>query len=109
MPRKKRRVEEERELRIPGEGEILGIVIQMLGYDRLRVKCADGHTRICRIPGRFKKRLWFREGDIVLVAPWDFQYNQKGDVIWRYTKSEARKLFEMGYLKGLEEDLEGML
>jgi len=109
MPRKKRRVEEERELRIPSEGEVLGIVIQMLGSIGSGVKCADGHIRICRIPGRFKKRLWFREGDIVLVAPWDFQYNQKGDVVWRYTKSEARKLLEMGYLKGLEEDLEGIL
>ena len=106
MGRKKRREEEEeRELRLPGEGEVIGVVVQMLGYDRLKVKCADGETRICRIPGRFKKRLWFREGDIVLVAPWEFQPKTKGDVIWRYNKNEVKKLMEMGYLKGLEEEL----
>jgi len=84
---------------------VLGIVVQMLGYDRMKVKCADGYVRICRIPGKYKKRLWFREGDLVLVAPWDFQPKTKADVLWRYNKNEIKKLKELGYLKGLEEEL----
>ncbi|MCD6509812.1 MAG: translation initiation factor IF-1A [Thermoprotei archaeon] len=96
--------EEERELRLPGEGEVLGVIVQMLGHERMKVLCADGYTRICRVPGRYKKRLWFREGDVVLVAPWDFQPKTKGDLIWRYTKSEVRKLKEMGHLDKLEEE-----
>ncbi len=104
MGRRRRRREEEehRELRIPAEGEVIGVVVQMLGYDRMRVRCADGKVRVCRIPGRFKKKVWIREGDVVLVAPWDFQPDQKADIVWRYTKDEVRKLEEMGYLKGLE-------
>ena len=107
MPKKKRRKEEKhRELRLPAEGEVLGIITQMLGYDHARVYCADGKERICRIPGKYRKRLWFREGDVVLVAPWEFQSDRKGDLVWRYTKDEVKKLKEKGLLKGLEEILE---
>ena len=36
-----------------GDGELFGIIIQMLGHDRVRIRCEDGHIRIGRIPGRF--------------------------------------------------------
>lgn len=90
--------ETQRKIRLPGEGEVLGIVVQMLGYDRARVRCTDGKVRLCRIPGKMKKRIWIREGDAVLVAPWDFQ-DDRGDIIWRYSKNEARWLEENGYLQ----------
>jgi len=86
-------------VRIPAEGEVLGIATQLLGYDRVRVKCADGKTRLCRIRGTMKKRVWIREGDVVLVAPWDFQSDQRGDIIWRYSQGEAQWLESRGYLK----------
>lgn len=95
--------EEKRELRLPDEGEVLGVISKLLGYDRLEVKCADGHVRVARIPGRFKKKLWFREGDVVLVAPWDFQPKNKADVIWRYDREEVRELERRGLLKFIEE------
>lgn len=98
--------EDEEELRLPGEGELLGIVIQLLGYDRARVRCEDMQVRICRIPGRFRKRVWIKEGDYVLIAPWDFQPDKRGDIIHRYERDEIKKLDELGYLdklKGLEE------
>ncbi len=79
-----------REPRAPGEGEVVGCVVQLLGFDRLKVRCADGKTRICRIPGRMKKKVWMREGDMVIVAPWDFQSDQKADITWRYDKGEAK-------------------
>ena len=34
----------------------------MLDFDRVMVKCQDGHTRICRIRGKMKRRTWIREG-----------------------------------------------
>lgn len=37
-----------------------------------------------RILGKIKKRVWIREGDVVIVVPWEFQ-NEKADVVWRYT------------------------
>ncbi|PCN50018.1 translation initiation factor eIF-1A [Candidatus Geothermarchaeota archaeon ex4572_27] len=97
--------EERQELRLPADNEVIGVVTRLLGYDRLEVKCADGYTRIARIPGKFKKKVWFREGDIVLVAPWDFQAHSKADVVWRYSRDEVKELERRGLLKFLEQSL----
>lgn len=85
-----------REMVMPEEGQQLGIVSQMLGYDRLMVKCSDGHDRVCRIRGKMKRRVWIKVGDIVLVAPWDFQGDSRGDILWRYTESQANWLRSQG-------------
>lgn len=87
-----------KELRRPDEGEMLGVAVQMLGYDRLRVKCLDGTTRLCRIPGRMKKKMWIHVGDIVLVAAWDFD-DKRADILWRYTRDEVKRLEGEGILK----------
>ena len=52
----------------------------------MRVRCFDGNTRICRIPGRLKRQLWVREGDIVVVEPWELGGDKKGDIIYKYSK-----------------------
>jgi len=88
-------------MKIPEEGEIVGVVAQLLGFDRVKVKCADGKTRVCRIPGKMKKKIWIRLNDIVLVSPWDFQSDLKADVIWRYDRGNLRDLREKGYLDNL--------
>jgi translation initiation factor 1A len=72
-------------------------VIGMLGASRVTVRCMDGLTRMCRIRGKMKKRLWVREGDVVIVVPWDFQ-DEKGDVVWRYTGPQVSWLERKGYL-----------
>ena len=33
------------ELVYPGQGEVLGVVTKLLGFDRIQVKCQDGHER----------------------------------------------------------------
>jgi len=86
------------ELVLPSGNDILGIAVKLLGYDRVLVKCQDGHERICRIRGKLKRRFWIRIGDVVLVSPWDFQYETRGDIIWRYTKGQAENLRKMGLL-----------
>ena len=88
-----------RRLVLPKEHQVLGVVTQMLGYDRLRVKCTDGHERLCRIRGKMKRRVWIRLGDAVLVDPWDFQFEERGDIVWRYTKGQAQTLKNKGHLK----------
>jgi translation initiation factor 1A len=45
-----------------------------------------------------KRRMWIRQGDIVLVSPWDFQSDKRGDIIWRYTRAQASWLRDKGYL-----------
>ena len=58
----------------------------------------DGVVRMGRIPGSKKKRMWIREGDLVIVTPWDFQ-DSKADVIWKYTVPQVNWLERKGFLK----------
>ena len=83
---------------LPATTDVLGVAVKLLGFDRIMVKCQDGHERLCRIRGKIKRRVWIREGDIVLVSPWDFQSESKGDIIWRYTRAQADLLRKKGYL-----------
>src|SRR3990170_8604894 len=86
------------EMIYPSQGEVLGVVTKLLGYDRIMVKCQDGMERLCRIRGKMKRRVWIRVGDIVLVSPWDFQSDTRGDVCWRYRRNETAWLRSKGYL-----------
>jgi translation initiation factor 1A len=83
---------------LPATTDVLGVAVRMLGFDRIMVKCQDGHERLCRIRGKIKRRVWIREGDIVLVSPWDFQSDSRGDIIWRYTRGQVDWLRKKGYL-----------
>lgn len=85
-------------LQLPVANDVLGVAVKMLGFDRILVKCQDGNERMCRIRGKIKRRVWIREGDIVLVSPWDFQSDTRGDIIWRYTRGQADWLRRKGYL-----------
>ncbi|MBU5574934.1 MAG: translation initiation factor eIF-1A [Candidatus Aenigmatarchaeota archaeon] len=87
--------------RIPLEGEIFAIVTEMLGANKMRVECDDGNIRIGRIPGKLRKRVWIRVGDLVLVQPWKVQSNERCDIIWRYTSTQANWLKKKGYIKNL--------
>lgn len=88
-------------IRIPRQGEILGLAVQMLGAGRIRVESEDGLTRICRIPGKMKKRVWIRVGDLVMIAPWKVQSDERADIIWRYTSTQSNWLRKKGYVKRL--------
>lgn len=85
--------------RLPRDSEIFGSVEMMLGGDKLRVKCVDGYTRICRIPGRLRKRVWIRVGDLVLIEPWTTQSNERADVVFRYTPTQANWLRRRNLIK----------
>ena len=90
-------------VRTPRRGQLLGEVEQLLGDRRMLIRCTDGHTRLCRIPGKIRKRIWIKEGNIVLIEPWSVQSNERGDIIWRYTNQQADWLEKHGYLKGIEQ------
>jgi translation initiation factor 1A len=82
----------------PSANDVLGVATKLLGFDRLMVKCQDGHERLCRIRGKMKRRVWIRVGDVVVVSPWDFQTDKRGDIFWRYTRAQAETLRRKGYL-----------
>ena len=44
-----------------------------------------------------------REGDIILVEPWELEQDEKGDIIFKYTKSQVQLIQRRGMLKSLEE------
>jgi len=90
-------------VRVPREGQVLGEVEQMLGERRMKVRCTDKFTRLCRIPGKIRRRIWVKEGNIVLVEPWSVQTDEKGDILWLYNFQQENWLREKGYLKNLDE------
>lgn len=94
--------EEIRRIRKPQEGEQFGIAIAMLGAGKVTVDCEDGKTRLGRIRGKLRKRVWIRVGDVVLIKPWDIEPETKGDIMWRYTRTQSNYLKRKGIIKNLE-------
>lgn len=90
-------------VRMPREGEIIGMILQRLGGNRMEVLCTDGKTRNCRVPGRFKRSMWLRPNDIVLVTPWSDD-NEKADVIFHYNSSAVNQLRKRGIISSLKRD-----
>ena len=60
---------------------MFALASEILGGRRL-VLCADGETRMARIPGRCVVANGC-EGDLIILWPWDFQ-DSKADVKHRY-------------------------
>jgi len=83
---------------LPATTDVLGIAVRLMGFDRVLVRCQDGKERLCRIRGKMKRRVWIREGDVVLVSPWDFQFDKRGDIVWRYRRNQVELLRSKGYL-----------
>jgi translation initiation factor 1A len=69
----------------------------MLGSSHIRVRCHDGVTRLGRIKGKIKKRVWIREGDTLIITPWSFQ-DDKCDIIYRYLPPQVDWLRKHRYL-----------
>lgn len=90
-------------IKLPRGREIFGIVEQRVGGSRMFVKCFDGKRRNCRIPGSLKRSLWVREGDVVIVEPWEYGGDEKGDIVFKYTNTQVNYLKKNGHLTGLSE------
>ncbi|HTT14462.1 MAG TPA: translation initiation factor eIF-1A [Thermoplasmata archaeon] len=72
-------------------GEVFGIASQLLGAARIRVMCEDTVSRMGRITGKMKKKMWIREGDLLIIRPWGFQEG-KADILFRYSRTQAQYL-----------------
>jgi translation initiation factor 1A len=88
-------------VKMPRGEEMLGMVEEMLGGGRFRVRCKDGKTRMCRVSGKFKRKQWIRPGDVVLVKPWEVQPEERGDVTWKYRRAEIEWLRKRGLMENL--------
>ena len=72
-------------------GEAFGIASQLLGAARIRVMSEDSISRMGRITGKMKKKMWIREGDLLIIRPWGFQEG-KADILFRYSRTQAQYL-----------------
>ncbi len=86
--------------------EMFAIADQILGGRRVRSICEDGESRLARIPGKMRRRQWVREGDLIVIQPWEFQ-DEKANVCMRYTKTQSLYLSRKGVLPEIV-DLFGM-
>ena len=84
--------------KLPRGKEVIGIIEQRLGGNKMMVSCLDGKSRNCRVPGRLRRKLWLRPDDVVIIEPWELD-DEKGDVVFKYRKNQIAWLKREGYLK----------
>lgn len=89
-------------VKLPRGREVIGILEQRYGATRMLIKCFDGKSRNCRVPGRLKRKLWLREGDVVIVEPWEFD-DTRGDILFKYFPAQIQWLKRKGYIKDIDE------
>ncbi|MBT3941008.1 translation initiation factor eIF-1A [Candidatus Woesearchaeota archaeon] len=90
-------------VKTPKGREVLGVVDIRLGMGKSRIKCFDSKERICKVPGAKKRRLWVRSGDTVIVEPWEFGGDEKGNIVYKYRPVEVAWLRKKGLLKEIED------
>lgn len=100
--RKRNNSDEENEevlrVRLPKGEQVIGVIEQRLGGNKMMVNCLDGKQRNCRVPGRLKRALWLRPGDVVIVEPWEFD-KERADVIFKYRPAAIEWLKKNNYLE----------
>jgi len=82
--------EEKMRLRLPKKhnNEMFALAERLVGGSRMNVICADGKSRLARIPGRMKRRMKVRAGDLLIIQHWSIQ-DEKADVVYRYFKTQS--------------------
>ena len=88
---------------LPKENQVIGIIEQRYGGNKMKVNCLDGKERNCRVPGRLRRRLWLRPNDVVIIEPWELD-NERGDILLKYNPSQVQWLRKNGHLETEEEE-----
>jgi translation initiation factor 1A len=90
----------EKYIRLPlpkkNNNEMFAIADRLMGGSRLNAICADGKSRMARIPGKMR-RIRVRAGDLLIIKPWDIQ-NEKSDVVYRYRRTQSMELSRKNFL-----------
>ncbi len=85
-----------RRAKTPKGGQLYAVVREMSGGSRMLAMCEDGNMRMIRIGGKFKKRMWCRVQDLIIVQPWVVQSEGKADLVYRYLPAERNWLARNG-------------
>ena len=70
------------------DGQLYAVVREMSGGSRMVALCEDGLTRMIRIGGKLKRRMWCRIDDLIIVQPWVIQEDKKADLVYRYLPAQ---------------------
>ena len=77
-----------KKVKLPTKDEQFAVVREMSGGSRLLAMCEDNQMRMVRIGGKFKKRMWVRVDDLILIKPWTGQSDSRADLVYRYLPNE---------------------
>ena len=58
-----------RRAKTPKSGQQYAVVREMSGGSRMLAMCEDGNMRMIRIGGKFKRRMWCRVQDLIIIQP----------------------------------------
>ena len=72
--------------------QVYAIVKKKLGGKRLEVECSDQKIRQAVIPGKFKKKVWFEAGNIILCNVPSHTNDELCYIIYKYSNNDANKL-----------------
>lgn len=76
-----------------GDMQQYGKITKLLGDRRVMMVSPDTSEVQGHIQGKFRKRVWFSVGDVVLFSRRDFQ-ESKVDIIHKYTEADVKKLIK---------------
>lgn len=88
---------------LPKGREVIGIIEQRYGGNKMKVNCVDKKERMGRVPGRLKRHLWLRPGDVIIIEPWELDDN-KGEILLKYKPAQIAWLKKNGHLENDEEE-----
>ena len=83
-----------RKVKLPTKDELFAVAMEMSGGSRMLALCEDGKTRMVRIGGKLKRRMWTRVNDLILIKPWPVQGDKKADLIYRYLPAQRNWLIK---------------
>jgi translation initiation factor 1A len=85
---------ERRAGKLPKDNMQFAVIREFHGGSRFTAFCEDGKTRMVRIPGKLKRRMWCRVNDLILIKPWVVQSDIKSDLVYRYLPAERNWLYK---------------
>ena len=74
-------------------------------FERHRVGTGDEHLQGVYALGDCEVVADLREGDILIIIPWEHGGDEKGDILYKYKPTQVQWLKDKGYLKQIN-DLE---
>lgn len=82
------------ELLLKSDMEEYAKITKLCGDCRCMIVTPDNTETMAHIPGKFRKKVWFTTGNIVLISRRDYQQNVV-DVLHKYSPSEVIELHKI--------------